>query len=142
MLCTAKEAESLSRTEKAISFSLRFIAFSTTESIPWRNRSPLLPFKQPFTPYIIRLSSLLLPLSPPPLPPLPSKYRDRDRRIGTALSEHEARGSGSVEEMLPTLLVCGRASVVVGGEGRLLFILRVSMVTTLWCALSRYTPNG
>ena len=49
---------------------------------------------------------------------------------GAALSEREARGSGSVEEMLPTLLVCGRASVVVGGEGRLLFVLRVSMVTT------------
>ena len=63
-------------------------------------------------------------------------------RRGTALSEREARGSGSVEEMLLTLLVCGRASVVVGGEGRLLFVLRVSMVTTLWCALPRYTLNG
>ena len=61
---------------------------------------------------------------------------------GAALSEREARGSGSVEEMLPTLLVCGRASVVVSGEGRLLFVLRVSMVTTLWCALPRYTLNG
>ena len=61
---------------------------------------------------------------------------------GTAVSEREARGSGSVEEILPTLLLCGRASVVVGGEGWLLFVLRVSMVTTLWCVLPQYTLNG
>ena len=39
--------------------------------------------------------------------------------LGLAVSEREARGLVSVEEMLPTLLVCGRASVAGGGECRL-----------------------
>ena len=53
--------------------------------------------------------------------------------LGLAVSEREARGSGSREEMLPTLTVSVRASGAGGEEGRLLFVLRVSIfVAVRW----------
>ena len=53
--------------------------------------------------------------------------------LGLAVSEREVRGSGSREEMLPTLAVSVRASDAGGEEGRLLFVLRVSIfVAVRW----------
>ena len=50
-----------------------------------------------------------------------------------AVSEREARGSGSREEMLPKLAVSVRASDAGSEEGRLLFVLRVSIfVAVRW----------
>ena len=53
--------------------------------------------------------------------------------LGLAVSEREVRGSGSREEMLPTLAVSVRASDLGGEEGRLFFVLRISIfVVVRW----------
>ena len=53
--------------------------------------------------------------------------------LGLAVSERKARGSGSREEMLPTLAVSIHASDAGGEEGRLLFMLQVSIfVAVRW----------
>ena len=43
------------------------------------------------------------------------------------------RGSGSIEELLPTLSVSGQASV--DGEGRVFLLLRVSIVVVAACGV-------